>query len=150
MPGKHKPMRCSTAQWNAHGPATPRRHQVTHEETVLLTRYIKACCPQQAMDEFTADAWHDLLADLGLEECRAAVVTVAKRQPFVAASEIRAEVKRARSIQTDRARTEAAIGPVRRQRDALADPRPLRSAIRELVTAQWPGRRAITAGDADD
>jgi hypothetical protein len=66
------------------------------DETVLLTAYVKACCPQQAIGEYTPDAWHDLLGDLRLEDCRAAVAEVAKRQPFVAPAEIRAEVARVR------------------------------------------------------
>ena len=69
---------------------------MTPHETLKLTRYVKACCPQQAMDEYTPDAWHDLLGDLSLADCRAAVVAVAQQKPFVAPSEIRAEVKRAR------------------------------------------------------
>lgn len=69
---------------------------MTPSETVMLTRYVKACCPQQAMDEFTPDAWHDLLGDLSLNDCRAAAAEVAKRQPFVAPSEIREEVRRVR------------------------------------------------------
>lgn len=99
---------------------------MTPKETVLLTRYVKACCPQQVMDEFTADAWHDLLADLGLEECRAAVVTVARRQPFVAASEIRAEAKRARRETEGRHRIRDLLNPAayRRQVEA-ADSRTL-------------------------
>lgn len=66
---------------------------MTPHETLQLTRYVKACCPQQAMDEYTPDAWHDLLGDLPLADCRAAVIAVAKKQPFVAPSEIRAEVR---------------------------------------------------------
>ena len=69
---------------------------MTPKETVLLAAYVKACCPQQAMGEYTPDAWHDLLGDLSLADCRAAVVAVAKRQPFVAPAEIRAEVKQIR------------------------------------------------------
>lgn len=110
---------------------------------MLLTRYVRACCPQQAMDEFTADAWHDLLGDISLDDARAAVVVVARRQPFVAASEIRTEVRRARAIQGERQRTERAIGPARRNRDELTDARPLRSTIRELVAEHWAGRKAI-------
>jgi hypothetical protein len=87
------------------------------------------------MDEYTADAWHDLLGDLELAECRSAVVAVAKRQPFIAASEIRAEVKRARAIAADRARTEALVGPVRGRRERLDDPRPLRSEIDALMAS---------------
>ena len=66
---------------------------MTPSETVLLTEYIRACCPQQAIGEYTPDAWHDLLGDLSLADCKAAVAAVAKRQPFVAPSEVRAEVK---------------------------------------------------------
>jgi hypothetical protein len=79
---------------------------MTPEETLVLTRYVKACCPQQAIDTYTPDAWHDLLDDLELDDCRAAVAAVAKRQPFVAPAEIRAEVKRIRD-----ARIAAAIVP---------------------------------------
>jgi len=75
---------------------------VTREETVMLCRYVKACCPQQAIDDFTPDAWHDLLGDLTLADCRAAVMVVGKRQPFVAPAEIRAEVRRQRADRLSR------------------------------------------------
>ena len=67
-------------------------------ETVVLTEYVKAACPQQAkqMGEYTPDAWHDLLGDLELADCREAVIMVARRQPFVAPADIRAEVRRIR------------------------------------------------------
>ena len=70
---------------------------MTPTETVLLTEYVRACCPQQAIGEYTPDAWHDLLGDLDLADCRAAAAAVARRQPFVAPSEIRAEVGRAQA-----------------------------------------------------
>jgi hypothetical protein len=69
---------------------------VTEEETLVLTRYVKACCPQQAFDRYTPDAWHGLLDDLEFADCEAAVKAVAKRQPFVSPAEIRAEVRRIR------------------------------------------------------
>jgi hypothetical protein len=72
-------------------------------EVVILTRFVKAACPQQAIDDYTPDAWFDLLGDLSLEECRAAVVAVGQRQPFIAPSEIRAEVRRVRRDRIDRA-----------------------------------------------
>lgn len=71
---------------------------MTPPETVLLTEYIQACCPQQVIGEYTPDAWHDLLGDLRLADCRLAVTEVAKRQPFVAPAEIRAEVRRIRDM----------------------------------------------------
>src|SRR5690606_14585339 len=50
----------------AGGPMTP-------EEAVILARYVKAMCPQQRLDEYTADAWYDVLAPYPLEDARAAV-----------------------------------------------------------------------------
>ena len=76
---------------------------MTPTEAVKLTEYVMACCPQQRMNEYTPDAWHDLLGDLSLEDCRAAVATVAKAQPFCAPSEIRAEVRKIRDDRIDRA-----------------------------------------------
>lgn len=75
---------------------------MTPSETVVLTRYVAACCPQQAIDDYTPDAWHDLLSDLSAADCRAAVTAVAKRQPFVAPAEIRAEVRRIRRDRLER------------------------------------------------
>jgi hypothetical protein len=70
---------------------------MTPREAVILTRYVEACCPQQKFDDYTPDAWHDLLGDLDLDDCKTAVRTVAQRQPFVSPSEIRAELKRVRA-----------------------------------------------------
>jgi len=70
---------------------------LTPSETVMLVRSVKACCPASQIDEYTPDAWHTLLADLDMADCQEAVVAVAKRQPFIAASDIRAEVKRIRT-----------------------------------------------------
>lgn len=64
---------------------------MTDEETVMLARYVRALCPQQKFDEYTADAWHDVLGDLPLNDARAAAAAVARRQPFVSPAEIRAE-----------------------------------------------------------
>ena len=72
-------------------------------EVVILTRFVKAACPQQAIDDYTPDAWFDLLGDLSLADCRAAVAAVAKVKPFCAPSEIRAEVQRIRNRRLDRA-----------------------------------------------
>ena len=114
---------------------------------MLLTRYVKASCPQQAIDEYTPDAWHDILGDLDVTACRAAVVAIARRQAFIAPADIVAEVLRARRRERERQRNDAVLGPLRTRREGLTDPRPLRSTIRELVAAQWPGKRELTAGD---
>jgi len=70
---------------------------VTPDETVVLARYVRALCPQQKFDEYTPDAWHDVLADYRLSDARAAAATVARRQPFVSPAEIIDEIKRIRS-----------------------------------------------------
>jgi hypothetical protein len=69
---------------------------VNPKETVILTRYVKALCPQQKFDEFTPDAWHDVLGGYTLADARAAAASVAGQQPFVSPAEIIAEIKRQR------------------------------------------------------
>ena len=66
------------------------------DETVMLARYVRALCPQQKFDEYTPDAWHDVLGDYRLDIARAAAAAVAKKQPFVSPAEIIAEIKRQR------------------------------------------------------
>lgn len=70
-------------------------------ETVMLARYVKALCPQQKFDEYTPDAWHDVLGDFSLADARAAAAAVAKRQPFVSPAEIIGEIKRQRGARAD-------------------------------------------------
>lgn len=66
------------------------------KETVLLTRYVKALCPQQKVDEYTPDAWHDVLADFALADARTAAAAVARKQPFVSPAEIVTEIRKQR------------------------------------------------------
>lgn len=80
---------------------------MTPQETLVITRYIKASCPQQAIDEYTPEAWHDQFRDLSMEDCRAATAAVIGRQPFVSPSEIRAEVRRIREQRIARSVIEA-------------------------------------------
>lgn len=74
---------------------------MNEEETVVLARYVKALCPQQKFDEFTADAWHDVLGDFSLIDARSAAAAVARRQPFVSPAEIIGEIKRLRGDRAD-------------------------------------------------
>lgn len=69
---------------------------MTPTEAVTLCRYVRAACPQQAMDEYTPQAWADLLGDLRIEDAREAARNLGKRQPFISPSEIRTEVHRIR------------------------------------------------------
>jgi len=59
----------------------------------MLLRYIRACCPQQAIDEFTPDAWHHLIGHLDANTAHQAVMAVLRRQPFVSPAEILHETR---------------------------------------------------------
>jgi hypothetical protein len=117
---------------------------VTPREAVMLTRYVEACCPQQKIDEYTPDAWHNLLGDLTIDDCRAAVDAVARQQPFVAPAEIRAEVRR---IRTER----ITAGPI--PDPGTGDPaeyiRRLKASTRAVADGTLPPL-AIEAGDGAD
>lgn len=69
---------------------------MTPDEAVVLARYVRALCPQQKFDEYTPDAWHDVLADFALADARAAAAAVARKQPFVSPAEIIAEIRQTR------------------------------------------------------
>ena len=70
-------------------------------EAITLCRLAKAACPQQAIDEYTPDAWFELLGDLRFEDAKEALFNVCRVQPFVAPAEIRDAVKRLRHARID-------------------------------------------------
>lgn len=57
-------------------------------ETLALTRYVQALCPAQKLDQYSADAWHDVLGDLPVGVAKKAAAMCARLKPFVAPSEI--------------------------------------------------------------
>lgn len=121
---------------------------MNREETIKLTRYVKGACPQQAVDEFTPNIWHDLLKDLRLEDCRQAVVAIARRQPFVSPSEIRDEVARIRADRIGPAGP--GLSPIPPPADP-DDPKAYIAALREQQARIADGREhvpAIEAGEA--
>jgi hypothetical protein len=61
---------------------------MNHTETIELTRYVQALCPAQKLDQYSADAWHDVLGDLPLGVAKKAAASCARLKPFVAPSEI--------------------------------------------------------------
>jgi hypothetical protein len=71
---------------------------VTREECVNLTRYVGEICPQQKIGNLTGLAWHDVIGHLDFAEAKKAAAAISARQPFVAPSEIIAEVAAARSV----------------------------------------------------
>ncbi len=66
---------------------------MTQDEAILLLEYVAAACPAQRISEFTPDVWGELFAPYSLTEARAAVITVAARQPFVAPADVITEIK---------------------------------------------------------
>ncbi|MEU6661218.1 hypothetical protein [Streptomyces sp. NPDC046821] len=70
---------------------------MNNQESTMLCRYVRALCPQQKFDEYTPDAWHDLIGDYRLDDCRAAAAAVARRQPFVSPAEIIDEIRAQRA-----------------------------------------------------
>ena len=74
---------------------------MNQQEALTLCRLAKAMCPQQAVDEFTPDAWHMLLDDLRFDDAKAALVVHCKVHAFVAPAEIRAAVRRIRARRID-------------------------------------------------
>lgn len=121
---------------------------MTREEAVILCRYVKAACPQQAIDVYTPDAWHDLLGDLDIADCKAAIAAVAKRQPFVAPAEIREEVRRIRGERV------GPDGPGLHPLPPAADPddvpaylAALRVQQTQLASGHEPAMPALTAAE---
>ncbi len=112
---------------------------MTSGETVLLIRYIRACCPQQAIDDYTADAWHDVLSLepwLTLAEARRAVAEIKRRQPFADISEIIAQAKAARAERRELELAEyvpqpgrAALDRAAAEREHLPDPVQVRDLL---------------------
>ncbi|MFE6482421.1 hypothetical protein ACFVGN_05700 [Streptomyces sp. NPDC057757] len=124
---------------------------MTPDETVILARYVRALCPQQKFDEYTPDAWHDVIGEYSLASARAAAATVARRQPFVSPAEIIDEITAQRSdaasdIQgpglpaeipdADPDDVHAYLAAVKQQRTRAADGQPLkRRPVAELLAS---------------
>jgi hypothetical protein len=108
---------------------------MNHEEAVILCRFTKSVCPQQAFDAYTPDAWALVLADIRMVDAKEAVVAIKRRQPWVDPSEIIAEVKRIRRKRIDE------YGPI-------VPPPDLDPDNTTAYTAWWVGvQRAIADGE---
>lgn len=104
-------------------------------EAVVLTEYVHSVCPQQHFGEYTADAWHDVLGELSLSDCKAAVAALARERPFIGPSEIWAEVKRVRHERIKDAGGVPAPPP-----ELLDDPPAYGRALQAAATALADGR----------
>ncbi|MFJ2183413.1 hypothetical protein ACIOJG_22610 [Streptomyces anulatus] len=66
---------------------------MTEEEAVQIAEYVAAACPAQKFGEFTPDVWGEILKPYAVDEARAAVIAVARRQPWISPAEIVEEIK---------------------------------------------------------
>ncbi|MCD7440285.1 hypothetical protein K4B79_18900 [Streptomyces lincolnensis] len=117
------------------------------QEATALCAYVHQLCPQQRFNEHTPDVWGDILAPYSLDEARAAVVTVASRQAFVAPAEIIAEIKARRAERIALANIVYDGNPLETGAESAA-------AIREIIRAAGDGltgpssiRASLGAGD---
>lgn len=88
-------------------------------ETILLLRKIKAYKPAQQMDEYTPDAWAEILEHVGYADASEAVKQLAGEIAFIGCDDVAKRVRHLRA---------------RRIEDGFADLIP----PRELSTADWP------------
>jgi hypothetical protein len=70
---------------------------MTPTDAAKLCVYVEQCCPQQRINEFTADVWGDLLADTRYSDALVAVKALGQRVPFIDPAAIIAEVGRSRA-----------------------------------------------------
>lgn len=112
-------------------------------DAIKLCRYVHAVTPAQKLDEYTPQAWADILEDLpcSFDDARAAVVAIKRRQVFVDCSDIIAEV---RAMRAERIRLNPPPPP---PPELLDDPAAYREYLRESARAAADGeqdRKAIT------
>jgi hypothetical protein len=62
------------------------------QEWVVLFRYVRAMFPQQRFDEYTADAWYDVLGKYDPYALKTAIAAHAAKKPFISPAEIIAAV----------------------------------------------------------
>lgn len=118
---------------------------MTPEETVVLARYVRAMYPHIKLDEFTPDAWHDVLARYDLEDARAAVVKhVRDGNAFISAGEITAEIRRVRNARIETADPFTGIGGTWREEITA-----IRQHNAALASGGQPERPALPAAASE-
>ena len=110
---------------------------MTPEEAAVLSAYAEQCAPQQKFNEFTGDAWGDMLADIRFVDAKEAVIAITRRSPWVSPAEIIAEVKRIR------AKRIAEFGPIPAPPAEELDP----DNWRAFIEWQTATTKAIADGD---
>lgn len=105
---------------------------MTEEEAVQIAEYVQAACPAQKFGEYTPDVWGEILAPYDVHEARAAVIAVARRQPFVAPAEIVTEIRERRAERIELANIVYDGDPTETGAESAA-------AIREIIRAAGDG-----------
>jgi hypothetical protein len=120
---------------------------VTEEEAVQIAEYVQAACPAQKFGEYTPDVWGEILAPYGVDEARAAVIAVARRQRFVSPAEIVTEIRERRAERIELANIVIDGDPAHTGAESAA-------ALREIVRSAGDGltgpssiRASLGAGD---
>ncbi|MFF4552761.1 hypothetical protein [Streptomyces sp. NPDC001422] len=115
------------------------------QEVAALVRYVRATCPQQRIDEYTADAWYDVLFPFTVDEARTAIAAhVAAGNAFIAAGEIVTSIRRARS---DRMARHTDPTPAADPDNVAAYQAELRATRAAVATGQQqPAHHELTAG----
>ncbi|MBQ0827661.1 zinc finger domain-containing protein [Streptomyces tagetis] len=120
---------------------------MTPKEAVLIAKYVATLCPQQKFNEFTPNAWGNVLAPYAFEEAQAAVDAVSSRQAFVSPSEIITEIKARRAERIELANVVYDGDPLETGAESAA-------ALREIIRAAGDGltgpssiRASLGAGD---
>ncbi|XMN09347.1 hypothetical protein ACK8N7_26555 [Streptomyces griseobrunneus] len=120
---------------------------MTPEEAILVAKYVASVCPQQRFNEHTPDVWGDILAPYTVDDARAAVITVAARQAFVAPAEIVTEIKARRAERIELAHVVYDGNPLETGAQSAASRRALITAAADgLLPARTP---AAALGTAD-
>lgn len=120
---------------------------MTEDEAVQIAEYVAAACPAQKFGEFTPDVWGEILAPYGVDEARAAVIAVARRQPFVSPAEIVMEVKARRAERIELANVVYDGNPLETGAESAAAIREILRAAADGLTGPSSIRASLGAGD---
>ncbi|TXL91623.1 hypothetical protein [Streptomyces sp. IB2014 016-6] len=115
---------------------------MNQDEAIMLLEYVSAACPAQRVGEFTPDVWGELLAPYDLTDARAAVLAVARRQPFVSPAEIITEIKERREERIALANVVYDGDPAE---TGIESARSVRALLRAAASGQIPPRTPSAA-----
>ncbi|MCL6734420.1 hypothetical protein [Streptomyces neyagawaensis] len=111
---------------------------MTEEEAVQIAEYVQAACPAQKFGEYTPDVWGEILAPYAVDEARAAVIAVARRQPFISPAEIVTEIRERRTERIELANIVYDGNPLETGAESAA-------ALREIIRAAGDGLTGPTS-----